>query len=151
MLVIYAIESTSKIGEQVLGDILLGGYLHIIWQLGFLSLGLFAFFVAKLAKPPLRRRVHMTLGIFYTAGLIIGFVWGVLSITLLFHRAPFETAHGIVGIIIIAIIVTGSSLGFAIHFLKKQLFTVHFIVQFTGVLLALTQIVLGTALFILIG
>jgi hypothetical protein len=65
-----------QIGETLLGDILLGGYLHIIWQIGFLSLDVFAFFVAKLAKPLSRRRVHMTLGIFYTAGLIIGFVWG---------------------------------------------------------------------------
>jgi len=151
MLTLYAIPKYIKIGEQLLGDVLLGGYLHIIWQLGFLSLGVFAFFVAKLAKPPLRRRAHMTLGIFYTAGLLIGFVWGVLSMTLIFHRIPFETAHGIVAIVIIAVIVTGTSLGFAIHFLKKRLFKIHFIIQFTGLLLALTQIVLGTALFIIIG
>ena len=111
---------------------LLGGYLHIVWQLGFLSLGLSALIVAKLVKPPLRRRAHMTLGIFYTAGLLIGFVWGLLSIILLFHRMPFQTAHGFVAIAIVAVIVTGASLGFSIHFLKKKLYRIHFIIQFTG-------------------
>lgn len=137
-------------GEQILADILLGGYLHIVWQLGFLSLGVFAFIVAKLVKPPRRRRVHMTLGIFYTSGLLIGFVWGVLSIVLLFHRMPFQTAHGFVAIAIIAMIVTGASLGFSIHFLKKRVYKIHFIIQFTGLLLVLTQIVLGTALIVLL-
>ncbi len=130
---------------------LLGGYLHVVWQLGFLSLGLFAFIVAKLVKSPRRRRVHMTLGIFYTAGLLIGFVWGVLSIVLLFHRMPFQTAHGLVAIAIVAVIVTGASLGFSIHFLKKRVYKIHFIIQFTGLLLVLTQIVLGTALIVLLG
>jgi hypothetical protein len=134
-----------------LADMLLGGYLHVVWQIGFLSLGLFAFIVAKLVRSPRRRRVHMTLGIFYTAGLLIGFVWGVLSIVLLFHRMPFQTAHGLVGIAIIAVIVTGASLGFSIHFLKKPVYKIHFIIQFTGLLLVLTQIVLGTALIVLLG
>lgn len=134
-----------------MADMLLGGYLHVVWQLGFLSLGLFAFIVAKLVKSPRRRRVHMTLGIFYTAGLLIGFVWGVLSIVLLFHRMPFQTAHGLVAIAIVAVIVTGASLGFSIHFLKKRVYKIHFIIQFTGLLLVLTQIVLGTALIVLLG
>ena len=93
----------------------------------------------------------MILGVTYTWGLIIGFVWGVLSMALLFNRMPFQTAHGFVAIMIVAIIVTGASLGFAIHFLKRRFFKIHFIVQFTGLLLALTQIVLGTALIILLG
>jgi len=132
-------------------DMLLGGYLHIVWQLGFLSLGLSALIVAKLVKSPRRRLVHMTLGIFYTAGLLIGFVWGLLSMTLLFHRMPFQTAHGFVAIAIIAMIVTGASLGLSIHFLKKKLYNIHFIIQFIGLLLVLTQMVLGTALIILLG
>jgi hypothetical protein len=138
-------------GEQILADILLGGYLHIVWQLGFLSLGVFAFIVAKLVKPPRRRRVHMTLGIFYTSGLLIGFVWGVLSITTLLHRTPFHSAHGFVAIAVIVVIVIGASLGFAIHFLKKQFFRIHFMIQFTGVMLALTQIVLGMTLLLLLS
>jgi hypothetical protein len=93
----------------------------------------------------------MTLGIFYTAGLLIGFVWGVLSIVLLFHRMPFQSAHGLVAIAIVAVIVTGASLGFSIHFLKKRVYKIHFIIQFTGLLLVLTQIVLGTALIVLLG
>ena len=123
-------------------DVLLGGYLHIFRQIGFIMLGVAALFVAKLAKPPRRRLTHMILGVTYTSGLIIGFVWGVLSTALLFNRMLFQTAHGFVAIIIIAIIVTGASLGFPIHFLKRQLFKIHFIAQFTGSLLALTQIVL---------
>jgi len=116
-----------------------------------MMLGVAALFVAKLAKPPRRRLAHMILGVTYTWGLIIGFVWGVLSMALLFNRMPFQTAHGFVAIMIVAIIVTGASLGFAIHFLKRRFFKIHFIVQFTGLLLALTQIVLGTALIILLG
>ena len=134
-----------------MADLLLGGYLHIFWQLGFLSLGVFAFIVAKLVKPPRRRPVHITLGILYTSGLLIGFVWGIMSITLLLHRTPFHSAHGLVAIAVIVVIVAGASLGFAIHFFKKQFFKIHFMIQFIGVMLALTQIVLGMALLLILS
>jgi len=132
-------------------DFLLGGYLHIIWQLGAIAIGLSAFLVAKLVKSPLRRRVHMALGITYTGALIIGFVWGALSMALIFGRALFQTLHGIVAIMIVAIIMTGATLGLAIHFLRKNVFLPHFLIQFTGLILALMQIVLGMTLFIILG
>lgn len=134
-----------------MADFLLGGYLHIIWQFAAITIGLCAFLVAKLVRSPLRRRIHMSLGVMYTGALCIGFTWGVLSIALIFTRSPFHSLHGIVGIIIVSIIVTGASLGLSIHFLNKRLFLPHFLIQFTGLMLALIQIILGMTLYIILS
>jgi hypothetical protein len=46
-------------------DMLLGGYLHIVWQLGFLSLGLSALIVAKLVVSSASTGAHDAGNILY--------------------------------------------------------------------------------------
>jgi hypothetical protein len=133
-------------------------YVHPVIQLLSISclIGVWVLGIARFRslhlghKVQFRRQAHINLGRLATFGVLFGASVGMLATRYTWGRSFMTMGHGKMGMVVLAFLLTGSSIGFFLDVKKKKrtfLPILHALLNTIGMLLALNQIRTGLEVF----